>query len=82
MLTGEPDFDALASTMLQGNVDGPVYRLRPLLASHGVVAPYTGGTTLFSAELTGPAVAQQYRDGVASPRGARVPHRLPPGALS
>jgi len=63
LLTGEPDFDALASTMLQGNVDGPVYRLRPRLASHGVVAPYTGGTTLFSAELTGPVVAQQYRDG-------------------
>jgi NhaP-type Na+/H+ or K+/H+ antiporter len=63
LLTGEPDFDALASTMLEGNVDGPVYRLRPRQPGHGVVAPYTGGKTLFGAELTGPVVVQRYRDG-------------------
>jgi hypothetical protein len=42
LLTSEDDFNALASTMLQGNVDGSVHRLRPRLPSHGVVAPYTG----------------------------------------
>jgi hypothetical protein len=49
--------------MLPGNVDGPVYRLRPELPSHGVVAPYTGGETLFGAELTRPAVIRRYQDG-------------------
>jgi NhaP-type Na+/H+ or K+/H+ antiporter len=63
LLTGEADFDALASTMLQGNVDGPVYRLQPPSPGHGVVAPYTGGKTLFGAELTGPVVAQRYAGG-------------------
>ena len=55
LLTGEDDFNALASAMLRGNVDGPVYRLRPGLPSHGVVAPYTGAEALFGAELTRPA---------------------------
>ena len=63
LLTDEDDFNALASVMLQGNVDGPVYRLRPELPSHGVVAPYTGGETLFGAELTRPAVLRRQRDG-------------------
>ena len=72
LLTGEADFDALASTMLRGNVDGPVYRLRPPSPGHGVVAPYTGGKTLFGAELTGPVVARRYADGahIAAWRGA------------
>jgi hypothetical protein len=71
LLTGEADFDALASTMLQGNVDGPVYRLQPPSPGHGVVAPYTGGKTLFGAKLTGPVVAQRYADGahIAARRG-------------
>ncbi len=76
LLTGEPDFDALASTMLAGSIDGPVYRLRPRQPGHGVVAPYTGGKTLFSAELTGPVVAQRFRD------GARVAARREPGPLA
>jgi hypothetical protein len=66
LLTSEDDFNALAATILQGNVDGPVYRLRPRLPSHGVVAPHTGGEVLFGAELTGPAVIGQYQ------RGARI----------
>jgi NhaP-type Na+/H+ or K+/H+ antiporter len=72
LLTSEDDFNALASTMLQGNADGPVYRLRPRLPSHGVVAPYTGGTTLFGAELTGPALLRRHREGahVAARRGS------------
>jgi hypothetical protein len=63
LLTSEDDFNALASTILRGNVDGPVYRLRPRLPGHGVVAPYTGGETLFGAELTGAAVIGRYRSG-------------------
>jgi hypothetical protein len=62
---------ALASTMLQGSVDGPVYRLRPPRPDHGVVAPYTGGKTLFGAELTGPVVARRYLGGsIAARRGS------------
>lgn len=63
LLTSEDDFNALASTILQGNVGGSVYRLRPRLPSHGVVAPYTGGETLFGADLTRPAVIQRYQGG-------------------
>ncbi|MGD0701042.1 MAG: hypothetical protein ABSA02_14285 [Trebonia sp.] len=62
-LTSEDDFNALASMMLAGNVEGSVHRLRPCLPGHGVVAPYTGGETLFGAELTRPAVIRRYRDG-------------------
>ena len=76
LLTSEDDFNALASMMLEGNVEGPVYRLRPELPSHGVVAPYTGGETLFNVELTRPAVLRRYQAGarVAARPG---PHPLP-----
>jgi hypothetical protein len=76
LLTDEDDFNALASTILRDNVDGPVYRLRPRLPSHGVVAPYTGGEALFGSELTRPAVIRRYQGGarVAAQRGS---HPLP-----
>jgi NhaP-type Na+/H+ or K+/H+ antiporter len=75
LLTSEDDFNALASTILRGNVDGPVYRLRPRLPGHGVVAPYTGGETLFGSELTGAAVIGRYRGGarIAARRGSDPP---------
>jgi NhaP-type Na+/H+ or K+/H+ antiporter len=79
LLTSEDDFNALASTMLRGNIDGSVYRLRPRQPSHGVVAPYTGGETLFGAALTRPAVIQRYRDGA---RIAARPGRDPAPAGS
>jgi NhaP-type Na+/H+ or K+/H+ antiporter len=63
LLTSEDDFNALASVLLQGNADGPVYRLRPELPGQGVVAPYTGAETLFGAELTRPAVIRRYQGG-------------------
>jgi len=71
LLTSEDDFNALASTILRDNVDGPVYRLRPRQPGHGVVAPFTGGEALFGAELTGDAVIQRYRSGarITSRRG-------------
>jgi len=69
LLTTEDDFNALASTMLAGSVEGAVYRLGPQLPSHGVVAPYTGGQILFGTGLTRYDVGRRY---VA---GARITSR-------
>ena len=66
LLTDEDDFNALASAQLAGAVEGPVYRLGARLPSHGVVAPYTGGETLFGAGLT------RYDIGHRHAGGARI----------
>ena len=63
LVTDEDDFNALASTVLEGTVDGPVFRLAPPQQSHGVVAPYTGGDILFDPVLTRSTVDRRYRDG-------------------
>jgi NhaP-type Na+/H+ or K+/H+ antiporter len=63
LLTGEDDFNALASALLQGSVEGRVYRLAPPVRSHGVVAPYTGAEILFGADMTRSAVNRRYHDG-------------------
>ncbi|MFG2819907.1 cation:proton antiporter [Kitasatospora sp. NPDC048365] len=63
LLTGEDDFNALASTILRGSVEGRVYRLGPPHDSHGVVAPYTGGDILFGGSLARPALAGRYAEG-------------------
>jgi hypothetical protein len=63
LLTVEDDFNALASTVLEGNVDGSVYRLAPPLRSNGVVAPYMGGQILFGGRLTGATLLQRHRGG-------------------
>lgn len=71
LLTGEDDFNALASMNLEGSVEGTVYRLGPPVESQGVIAPYTGGQVLFGPELTGPELTRRYA------RGARVvTHRV------
>ena len=75
LLTDEDDFNALLSTMLQGSVDGGVYRLGPPGGSHGVVAPYTGGELLFGADLTRPEMARRYE------AGARIEMRRPGSTL-
>jgi NhaP-type Na+/H+ or K+/H+ antiporter len=62
-LTAEDDFNALGSTVLQGTVDGAVYRLGAQQAGHGVVAPYTGGEILFDAQLTRYELSRRYADG-------------------
>jgi hypothetical protein len=67
LLTDEDDFNALASADLAGSVEGPVYRLGARLPSHGVVAPYTGGETLFAASLTRYEVGRRYAAGERSP---------------
>ena len=63
LLTSEDDFNALASALLQGNVEGRVYRLAQPARSHGVVAPYTGAEILFGADMTRSAVNRRYDDG-------------------
>jgi hypothetical protein len=62
-LTAEDDFNALGSTVLQGSVDGSVYRLGARQPGHGVVAPYTGGEILFDAQLTRYELSRRYADG-------------------
>jgi NhaP-type Na+/H+ or K+/H+ antiporter len=76
LLTDEDDFNALASSLLQGNVEGGVYRLAPPLRSHGVVAPFTGAEILFGPAMSRSAIGQRYRDGasiVVQPAGASPP---------
>lgn len=63
LLTDEDDFNALASVLLAGSVEGRVYRLAPPQRSHGVVAPYTTGEILFGNGMTRPAVTGRYQDG-------------------
>jgi NhaP-type Na+/H+ or K+/H+ antiporter len=75
LLTSEDDFNALASAVLAGSVDGPVYRLGPRLPGHGVVAPYTGGQILFGAEMTRYEIGRRYAS------GARVVSRPADGQL-
>lgn len=65
LLTGEDDFNALASTTLQANLDGPVYRVAAPHDSHGVIAPYTGAEVLFGDPLTGFAINQRHHRGAA-----------------
>ncbi|MFG3346060.1 cation:proton antiporter [Streptomyces sp. NPDC048018] len=75
LATDDDDFNALASIVMQDNVEGPVYRVGPPHDSHGVVAPYTGGDILFSRSLVRKALAERYR------RGARFlvqPATVPP----
>jgi NhaP-type Na+/H+ or K+/H+ antiporter len=77
LLTGEDNFNALGSTVLQGSVDGPVYRLGARQPGHGVVAPYTGGEILFDPKLTRFEVGQRYAGGARirtrSADGGRTP---------
>ena len=63
LLTDEDDFNALGATVLQGSVEGPVYRLGARLPSHGVIAPYTGGEILFDQQLTRYEVSRRYASG-------------------
>lgn len=49
--------------MVEGNVEGPVYRVGPPHEGHGVIAPYTGGDVLFGARLVRHVLAERYRQG-------------------
>jgi hypothetical protein len=63
LATDDDDFNALASVVMQDNVEGPVYRVGPPHQSHGVVAPYTGGAILFGSSLVRRALAARYEAG-------------------
>jgi NhaP-type Na+/H+ or K+/H+ antiporter len=63
LLTDDDDFNALAATILVGNAETTVYRVAPRQPSHGVVAPFTGGQTLFAPGLTRDAIALRYGSG-------------------
>ncbi|MEU0398068.1 cation:proton antiporter [Streptomyces sp. NPDC006208] len=63
LLTDDDDFNALASVVVQDNVEGPVYRVGPPHEGHGVVAPYTGGDILFGLRLVRPTLAARYEGG-------------------
>ncbi|OIJ64313.1 cation:proton antiporter [Streptomyces mangrovisoli] len=76
LLTDQDDFNALATSVLRGGVEGPVLRVGAAKSSHGVVAPYLGGEILFGPDLTGPALARSHREGgsiVAVPADGPVP---------
>ena len=63
LATDDDDFNALASIVMQDNVEGPVYRVGPPHDSHGVVAPYTGGDILFGYSLVRHVLAERYGRG-------------------
>ncbi|MET9619688.1 cation:proton antiporter [Streptomyces sp. NPDC006464] len=63
LATDDDDFNALASIVMQDNVEGPVYRVGPPHDSHGVVAPYTGGDILFGRSLVRHVLAERYGRG-------------------
>lgn len=63
LLTDDDDFNALASVLVEENVEGPVYRVGPPHESHGVVAPYTGGAVLFGGSLVRHVLAARYEQG-------------------
>ncbi|MFI1396375.1 cation:proton antiporter [Streptomyces sp. NPDC020681] len=76
LATDDDDFNALASVMMQDNVEGPVYRVGPPHEGHGVVAPYTGGDILFGGSLVRHVLAARYERGarfVVQPASAPVP---------
>ncbi|MCH0563921.1 MULTISPECIES: sodium:proton antiporter [unclassified Streptomyces] len=63
LLTDDDDFNALASVVMADSVDGPIYRVGPPPGSQGVVAPYTGGTTLFGPGLAREALVDRHGRG-------------------
>lgn len=63
LLSGEDDFNALASSLLEGSVSGQVYRIAPRSASEGTVAPYIGTARLFRDGLSGVVLARRYDAG-------------------
>jgi NhaP-type Na+/H+ or K+/H+ antiporter len=63
LLTDEDDFNALAATVLAANPDTRVYRLAPRRPTHGVLAPFSSGATVFAPALTRATVNTRYNSG-------------------
>ncbi|MEV0269429.1 cation:proton antiporter [Hamadaea sp. NPDC050747] len=61
LLTDEDDFNNLAATLLQGGIEGPVYRLAP--AHDGVSVSGGGGPALFRPGLTRDVITRRYAEG-------------------
>jgi hypothetical protein len=82
LLTGEDDFNALASMTLRDSVDGPVYRVAAPRDSHGVVSPYTADDVLFGASLTRSAINGRHHNGariLTLPEPGGEHHAVPDG---
>jgi hypothetical protein len=81
LLTGEDDFNALASMTLRDSVDGPVYRVAAPRDSHGVVSPYTADDVLFRASLTRSAINGHHNGAriLTLPDGGGEHHAVPDG---
>ncbi|WP_406164920.1 cation:proton antiporter [Streptomyces sp. NBC_00996] len=78
LLTDDDDFNVLASIVMEDSVEGSVYRVGPPPDSRGVVAPHTGGDTLFGPELVRHALAARHEQGARfHVRAASEPR--PPG---
>lgn len=63
LLSDQDDFNALASALLEGTLDGQVFRLPSRDPREGVVAPYLGARRLFREDLTGAALDERQRAG-------------------
>lgn len=63
LLTGDDDFNALASVVMRAGVDGPVCQVGPPDDRDGAVAPYTGGAILFGRTLTRHTLATRHAQG-------------------
>jgi NhaP-type Na+/H+ or K+/H+ antiporter len=66
LLTGEDDFNALACTILAGNLETRVYRLAPRQPIPGADEARIGGDKLFTADLTSETVMNRYNRGARS----------------
>jgi NhaP-type Na+/H+ or K+/H+ antiporter len=63
LLTGEDDFNALASTLLLDTVDDGVYRSAAPSQAHGMIAPYAADGVLFGPGLSAAEIRSRYAAG-------------------
>jgi NhaP-type Na+/H+ or K+/H+ antiporter len=83
LLTGEDDFNALACTILAGNLETRVYRLAPRQPVRSENEVGIGGDTLFTADLTSETVMYRYDHGARTvTRAAEEPVPAEAGEVS
>jgi len=76
LLTGQDDFESLASDVLRGGLDGEVYRLASGTSGGGTVASHARSEILFDPRLTWTEVVRRFDAGArvcALPGDAGVP---------
>jgi len=81
LLTDEDDFNALAATVLAGNPETRVYRLAPRHPTHGVVAPFSSGDTVFAPTLTRQNVTDRHQAGARITTAPATAHTPPPADI-